>query len=202
MAMVALGLFRTGPSILSGPLFGIYFLGASAGSLLSIVPFHEHREAGWLHAALPIRRYGDYYFGVVAALMFRLVGPWMVTILIVAIALDPTAVGIGLVLHAATGSLLAIPAYAMIEDDPPFSRMFVPGDQKGRVVVYLFNMLGLIVLATLGILLRRYEPMGLAATPVLFVIGFLVWMRAIRRRLNRHPPDFLCAAASGSVGPT
>jgi hypothetical protein len=194
IAMVGLGLFRRGTSSVTSPLFGVYFLGASAGSLISILPFHEHRDAGWVHEALPIRRYGDYYLGVVEALLLRLVGPWMVAIVAIAIAMDPTPVGIGMVVHAVTGSMLAVPAYAAIEDDPPFSRAFVPGDQKGRVVIYLVNMLGLLLVAGIGIALRMYAPGALPISAAAFLLLFVLWMRAIRNRLNRRPPAFLGAA--------
>ena len=201
IAMVSIGLFRrSAPSVVS-PIFGVFFLGASAGSLLAILPFHEHRDAGWIHEALPIRRYGDYYLGVVEALLFRLVGPWMAAVVAIAIVMDPTRPGIGLVLHALTGSMLAVPAYAASEDDPPFSRTFSPGDQKGRVMIYVLNMVGLCVIAGIGLALRTLAPWALPLSAMAFLLVFVVWMRAIRNRLNRHPPDFL-RAARWSPSPT
>ena len=124
-------------------------------------------------------------------LLFRLVAPWMALLLGVAIALNPSPVGIGLALQAATGALLTVPVYAQSEDDPPFSRAFVPGDQSGRVGVYLLNMLGLIGVAVVGLILQHFAPIGLWFTPPIFVGTLFLWMRAIGRRLDRWPPHFL-----------
>jgi hypothetical protein len=118
----------------------------------------------------------------------------MAAVVALAIAMDPSPAGIGMVLHALTGSMLAVPAYASAEDDPPFSRMFVPGDQKGRVAIYLLNMLGLVVVAAVGVALRTFAPSLLPVSAAVFLLGFVLWMHAIRLRLNRRPPAFLWPA--------
>lgn len=199
VVLVALGAWKPGGTTFTSPVFGIYFLGAGAGTILSILPYHEHRDAGFLHEALPIRRYGRYYMGVVRAMLARILAPWMAVVLVIAIVSEPTPEGIGFALHAATGSMLATPLYASTEDDPPFSRAFVPGDQSGRLAVYFLNMLLMVIVAVVGLVIRRFAPIGFAVSVPLFATAFLVWMHAIARRLDRHPPAFLHGARAASA---
>ena len=201
LAIAVLGLMRRGATDqgILGPLFAIYFLGAGAGTLVSFLPYHEHRDAGWLHEALPIERFGRYYLGVIRAVLLRLVGPWMAVLFASAIACDVSATGIGLAFHAVGGSLLAIPIYAATEEDPPFSRVFVPGDNSGRFGLYALNIGAILLIAGVGAAFAQFAPIGLAFSGPLFALVFVLWMRAIGRRLDRYPPAFLRAAASGSA---
>ena len=198
LAFAVLGFVRrTGPGF-AGPLAGLFFVGAAAGTLVAFLPYHEHRDAGWLHEALPFRRYGAYYMGVVSAVLWRQLGPWLAIILGLAIVHDPTPTGVGFALHAATGSLLGVPLYLAREDDPPFSRAFVSGEQGGRIGLYLVNLAGIAFLGVSGWLLARFAPIGLAFTSPVFLATFVAWTRAIGRRLDAFPPAFLYAAKPGA----
>ncbi len=197
LAFAVLGLVRRTGGGFTGPLAGLFFIGASAGTLVAFLPYHEHRDAGWIHEALPFRRYGAYYLGVVSAVLWRQLGPWMALILGLAIFHDPTPTGIGFALHAATGSLLGVPLYLSSEDDPPYSRAFVSGEQSGRVGLYLLNLAAVALLATSGWALARFAPIGLAISSPLFLATFVLWTRAIGRRLDAYPPAFLYAARPG-----
>jgi hypothetical protein len=194
LAFAVLGLVRRTGSGFTGPLTGLFFAGASAGTLVAFLPYHEHRDAGWIHEALPFRRYGAYYLGVVAAVLWRQLGPWLALILALAIVHDPTPTGIGFAFHAATGSLLGVPLYLSSEDDPPYSRAFVSGEQSGRVGLYLLNLLAVALLAASGWALARFAPVGLAISSPVFLATFVLWTRAIGRRLDAYPPAFLYAA--------
>lgn len=197
LAFAVLGLVRRTGSGFAGPLTGLFFVGASAGTLVAFLPYHEHRDAGWIHEALPFRRYGAYYLGVVAALLWRQLGPWLALILALALVHDPTPSGIGFAFHAATGSLLGVPLYLANEDDPPYSRAFVSGEQGGRIGLYLLNLLAVLALAASGWVLARFAPIGLAVSSPAFLATFVLWTRAIGRRLDAHPPAFLHAARPG-----
>lgn len=197
-AFAVLGFVRRGSGGFAGPITGLFFVGASAGTLVAMLPYHEHRDAGWLHEALPFRRYGAYYLGAVAAVLWRQLGPWMALILGLAIAHDATPAGAGFALHVASGSLLGVPLYLEREDDPPFSRAFVSGEQAGRIGLYLLNLLGLAVVGGTGWLIARYAPGGLAITTPLFLLTFVLWARGIGRRLDARPPAFLRAARPGT----
>lgn len=195
VAFTAIGFVRQGSTVLAGPLMGLFFLGAAAGTLVSMLPYHEHREAGWIHEALPFERYGAYALGVVRATLWRQVAPWMAALLAVAFVLDPTWRGVGLSIHVAAGSLLGIPLYVKSEDDPPFSRAFTPGESSGRVGIYLLTMLVLGVIAGVGAVLAAVAPLALIVTGPGLAVVFVLWMGAIGRRLDRHPPAFLRPAA-------
>ncbi len=190
LALVLLGFMRpiSGAGF-SYALMAVYLLAAGAGTLLAMSVFHEHHKAAWFYGAAPVRRYGQFFMGIVSAMLTRQILPMFAITFMVLLIVDPdwvTAVG---AIHAFAGGCLSIPFLGSFVKDPPFSRAFDGAEQTAHMGVYFLSMM--IVAATAGVhvLVVLFAPaIFLFTVPALVLICWF-WLRAVAKRLDEWPPE-------------
>jgi len=194
IAFLLLSVFRpAGAGI--GTTFALYMLAAGAGTLVGMTVFHEAHAAAWFYGAVPIRRYGRFFLGVVQGLMFRHILPAFLLIVLVSLALNPSWLTLAGALHALAGGCLSIPFLASFQRTVPFSRAFQPSEQTAQMGLYFVSMMIVAVVGGAHALIAHFAPAAFFLTIPLFGLIFLVWMRAVVADLDAHPPEPVAAPA-------
>ncbi len=189
LALVLLGLVRPLSGGFHYGVMAIYLLAAGAGTLLSMAVFHEHHAAAWFYGAVPIRRYGQFFLGIVRGLLTRQILPAFLAAFVCVLVIDPswgTALGM---LHALAGGCLSIPFLGSFVKEPPFSHAFEAAEQTALMGVYFLSMLIVAATGVVHAVVALFVPLAFLITVPALALLCLLWMRAVARRLDEWPPE-------------
>ena len=178
----------------------LVFITASTGTgAIMLLPFGDPPDGAWFYEAMPFRRYGRFYSGVVRAAIATWALPAWLAIAGLSIALVPTFERAASIVYA-LGAALTITALTASLDRrrPPFAERLRAGSSNGRMRVAL-TALGISALAsiTLGFV-RAFVP---AALPVLVIGSVAAAIFAfvhLARTLDALPPPALAATRTSA----
>jgi hypothetical protein len=170
------------------PGFAAVLLGMTTGTLLTLVVHHEHHAASWFYGALPLRRYGRFLGGVIAAVVLRYVLPAFLLLAAVGLVMTRDPWTLAVMLFGVLAGALGIPIVAGALKHAPFSLPPGPGAHRGLLLTFLLSLLISGVVFAVGLALSFFSPwLMVAAIPV---IGFVLaaFLGAALRRLDAWPP--------------
>jgi hypothetical protein len=196
-AFVAMGVFRERESATPMTAMALYLAASTAGSLVALLPYHEHKDAAWLLEAAPMRRYGRFYLGMLWAMLARHVLPPTLALAALVTALSPSVATLGGALHATSGAVLSAALVAALsKPHAPFSRAFQAGEQGSKAWIMIANLMLLGVLGGIHAVVARFVPWAFLVTVPAVVWLSAAWLASIAARLDAFPPAELRPAPS------
>lgn len=178
----------------------LVFITASTGTgVISLLPFGDPPDGAWLYEAMPFRRYGRFYSGVVRAALATWALPTWLAIAGLSIALVPTLERAASVVYA-LGAALTIAALTASLDRhrPPFAERLRAGSSSGRMRVAL-TALGIAALASITAgFVRAFAPAGLPILVIGSVSAAVFAFVHLARTLDALPPPALAATRTSA----
>lgn len=173
--------------------FAVYMMGMLAVSLIRVVPRSGSWRAGWLFYAAPLRRFDDFYSGVLWGLFYGILLPCAS---VIAMALlfawrDPMHVAAHIAPPVGV-CLLVFPISALFGVDPPFSCEPQRHARFSEFIVSLLITLPVWVVGVAHYLLRQRPGLLVGVGAAFTLVAVLVWRIAslrLRGALLSRPFD-------------
>jgi hypothetical protein len=188
MPFLILVLSTTGPRDTWYPGFAAVLLGMTTGTLLTLAVHHEHHAASWFYGALPVRQYGRFVGGVLAAMTLRYVLPAFLLLVGVGLVMSRDPWTPVTMLYGVLAGALEIPIVARALRHAPFSLPPGPGAHKGLMLTLIASLLLSGFVFGIGLAVSYFSKWLLLAVIPLLALWLSALLRGALARLDRSPP--------------